>query len=198
MPGKKKKEKPSTKLRAHSSPFPLHPESLGILSQMLSLGEKNEIQFKRVFMENRPCAQRPDSRSFALGGLWAGAGVEAARPLPCIHPGVAESPKTTAVHPRSEVCSPGVGGTPPSGGSTGDSGGPPQASSRFWCHLTPIPPPPHTSLLCVFSVSYKDGRPSLNRHLGRSLLESLTLTFCRDYLRIRSYPRVPGEPVFCG
>ena len=84
MPGKKKKVKPSTKHGTSSSLFTLHPESLGILFQTPSLGEKNEIQFKRVFMENRSHAQLRSSRSLALGSRWAGAGMEAPRALsPC-------------------------------------------------------------------------------------------------------------------
>ena len=35
----------------------LQPQRLRMLFQTLSLGEKNEIRFKRLFMENRFCAQ---------------------------------------------------------------------------------------------------------------------------------------------
>lgn len=73
-----------------SSPSTLTPKSLGVLFQALSLGEKNEIRFKRVFMENRFCAQcRLSQESLALGRPWLG--WEAALgPLPRVPPRATE------------------------------------------------------------------------------------------------------------
>lgn len=65
---RRKKEKPSMNHKTSLLPSTLPAKSLGILFQTLSLGEKNEIRFKRVFMENRFSAQcRLSPESLALG-----------------------------------------------------------------------------------------------------------------------------------
>lgn len=91
MPGKKERKKNPQRTTKHlSSPSTLTPKSLGVLFQALSLGEKNEIRFKRVFMENRFCAQCLLSQeSLALGRPWLG--WEAALgPLPRVPPRATE------------------------------------------------------------------------------------------------------------
>lgn len=227
MPGKKK-EKPSTKHRISSSPFPFHPESLGILFQTLSLGEKNEIRFKRVFMENRSCAQCGSSGSLALGSReppcgcrqrggpflmstpqgWPGPPAQSGRKQQKSLPYPVE-----ARNLRSR-CRPG--GSFPR--LRWDSL---QASFTFWrlglswivgaprlvkVSLRPLPPPAHTPCVCACA------RAPVLWFFIRTLIESRpTLIqgdlsrenpylYCipKDYFQIRAYPEVPGECVFCG
>lgn len=72
-----KKEKNPQQATKHSfSPNTPHPESLGVLFQTPSLGEKNEIPFKKLLTENRVRAQRwRSSGSSAPGSPRAAVGV---------------------------------------------------------------------------------------------------------------------------
>lgn len=84
----KKGKKPSAGHKASLRPDALQPQRLRMLFQTLSLGEKNEIRFKRLFMENRFCAQRwLSSGELSPGEPWGWGGRRRRDPCPirCPH-----------------------------------------------------------------------------------------------------------------